>query len=68
MEVTAEPNTEFAPLVPATELLAAPAPPAPTVIVYDVPTVIVVEFANRPPAPPPPAIKFPPPPPPATTR
>jgi hypothetical protein len=46
-------NVEFVPEPPAKPLVLA-TPPVPTVIVYDVPTVIDVEFANNPPAPPPP--------------
>jgi hypothetical protein len=45
-----------------------PAPPAPTVITYDVPPTKLVEPDNSPPAPPPPPIRIPPAPPPATAR
>jgi hypothetical protein len=61
-------NTLFDPDIPTIDGVVVPLPPAPTVIVYDVPTVIDVEFANRPPAPPPPPPEKLPPPPPATTK
>jgi hypothetical protein len=48
-------NALFEPDIPIIDGAVVPLPPAPTVIVYDVPTNIDVEFANRPPAPPPPA-------------
>jgi hypothetical protein len=74
-----EPNTELLPFVPI-ELLP-PAPPLPTVTVYEVPVVIEtadsadapppefspVTLERYPPAPPPQAV-LPPPPPPAITK
>jgi hypothetical protein len=60
----AEPEVAVIPLV-----LAAPAPPAPTVTVNGVPTATANPVAvKKPPAPPPPPFAPPPPPPPATTR
>ena len=79
-----EPNSELCPLFGAAAVFAStgpwivPKPPAPTLIGYVAPAVIVREgFSFRPPAPPPPPFMWslyppaygppPPPPPPATT-
>jgi hypothetical protein len=64
---------ESEPLEPAVAFEAPPLPPAPTVIVYEVPVVTGSEPLRKPPAPPPPppellAVPYEPPPPPATTK
>jgi hypothetical protein len=59
-------NVDDDPLVEADELFIPPLPPAPTVMVYEVPAVTAKAVpVLKPPAPPPPV---PPPPPPATTK
>jgi hypothetical protein len=72
------PNTELLPLVP--QFTVPPAPPAPTVTVYEVPAVkdkavskvppppVAVTVERSPPAPPPPPLENPPPAPPAITK
>ena len=62
-----ESNTELSPFVPLKLLDVEPAPPLPTITVYELLGVTERVPSKKPPPPPPPP-NLPPPPPPATTR
>jgi hypothetical protein len=68
-ETNKDPIEESTPLLPLTAVVAAPEPPLPIVIVYDVPGITAnPEPVLNPPPPPPPPAEHPPPAPPATAR